>query len=400
MLRVSGLLATTATGVVLARWLGPERRGELATLWAWASGLSLLIQCGVPEASVVCLGAQECQVRAQRSVATIINIGLLLALLAALATATALSLVLPVSQSLAALACLLAAVSLLGTVLRHLLLAVRGTTAFGLSQVIESITLAVFVAVSALVARASVELGILAYVLSSTLGCIVAGCLVWNRVAPQWSRWLALDGRTVRDLCVVGAPLVVIGVASAACQRGTIIVIAETAGNQQAGWYATATALQSMLLVIPQQVATVAFARSAKRVGDEGGTKAILNLRSPLLLGIGLTALPSILLAVYADTVIEAVFGRAFLPSSGSLRVLAISAVVTGVQSIQVGIQLGAGHTRPAVASGLVSFVVLALVLYPACARFGMLGAAWTQVVAAAAGLLAMAVMRRWSYAQ
>lgn len=57
------LLTGVLTGVLSARWLGPEVRGEFTATWAWAGFLGVLVSVGVPQSVVVDRGDLDRLVR-------------------------------------------------------------------------------------------------------------------------------------------------------------------------------------------------------------------------------------------------------------------------------------------------------------------------------------------------
>ncbi|MDA7774265.1 hypothetical protein N8993_08785, partial [Pseudomonadales bacterium] len=123
MLVWKGLTVSVAafTAVLLARWLGPELRGELAIIILTLSLVTLIFQLGFPEASIYILGSHDQDSRTNEFI--IVGIGLAIAMVFMTLAAAVVTLVSPINIELYFLLSLTGGISILVTFLRHILLA-------------------------------------------------------------------------------------------------------------------------------------------------------------------------------------------------------------------------------------------------------------------------------------
>jgi O-antigen/teichoic acid export membrane protein len=156
-----------------------------------------------------------------------------------------------------------------------------------------------------------------------------------------------------------------------------ILILNHYAGTLETGFYQLGTQLLAVLLVVPQAVSTVLYAKVSE-VGPDAAWpmqhRALFQTMALMLLVIALAALA-------AEQVILLVAGPSFLPSVDVFRWQLLSALGMSVSAIMAPQWIGRGLFRLASAVtlcvGLLN-VTLTLWLVP---EHGMLGAAWSGAI-------------------
>ncbi len=389
LLRGAGLLAATATGIVLARWLGPAGRGELAALWSLASAVSVLFQGGCPEASVVLLGSAATVRDRGQIVYSSVVVAFILSLVAGMGTAACIQWILPDQARQWPLGAMLAAVPLIGVFLRHIVLATHGEVSFSKCQQVESVTLLLVVAAIAASLSPTVASGATAYLLASSAALLLPTAMIYRHFPIREGAFEMVAPHVAWRLLRNGAPFALIGTASTICQRSTVITLAASCGGEEAGQFVVAAALQSIIAIIPSQAGTIVFVRATQQFGESHAPTTLLRM---LLVGTAATMAGALALSLFASPLLNHLYGESYAHSVALVRILAVAALAQGAITILTNAMIGRGLPRGAIFAALTSLGTLLVVLYPMTMAFGAAGAAWAQVCAAATGLLVISV--------
>jgi len=219
----------------------------------------------------------------------------------------------------------------------------------------------------------------------SALGLATAHWLMYRFVLrPR----VSIRPRAWKRLLRASAPLAVPGILSTLLFRTSVVVLGfVAAGSAEVGEFGAAYRLIEATLFVPAAFNAAALAWFSREAeigrGFEMAIKTVLTLTLPIGLG----------LALFAQPLIEALYGAGYDGAVTPLRLLGAMAALWGVNTTVVTVLVSRGrtgvYTLPALLA-LAPNAVLALVLIPA---YGADGAA-IAALAGAAVLLALALPR------
>jgi O-antigen/teichoic acid export membrane protein len=377
-------VANVVTGVILARSLGPDGRGNLAAVILWPSILAAVGGLGINEAATFYTAREE--VPPGRIVGTCLALCglqsvLLMGLGAAIFPAVFADYPAGTLESayifLAFIPLSLTTIALMGVLnglhryswFHFLRLAVTAATA------IPVISLAVVHAVT-------VENAVLAY----------AGGYLVTTLAACYLIWRARPGRLEVDR-FVGRRLMNFGVRSQASNVSLLVnerldqlVISLFLAPRQLGLYVTAVTFTQATMLIGNSVAMVALPTVSRRQPD--GERAV-RARALIHLTVVLSAIVSVPIILLAEPLLDFLFGHAFTPAASVMRVLLVAAVVLSTnRALQAALK---GFGRP-----LDAGVAEALALAATCLAIAVLMPLIGLMGAAVASLIAYSVSMCW----
>lgn len=375
--RFALLPLTLASGVIIARVLGPSGRGVYATVVTVAELAVLLGALGVGKAVIYYI-ARERDPDGRYS-GTAFWIGLFNGLL--------------LSVALVAFALLLAPHALPGVPTTAMLLAapwgilamlrgvwegeLRGFQRNRAVNVIALVYSGSFLGLMAAVAFADEldpEAAVALRVVAATIAA-AAACL-WARSRAR-SGTPRFESSAARALIVFGIPYAVIGLAQNMNYRFDVLMIQGFLDNAQVGLYTVATSTVEMLWYLPMAVGFVLFPRVAGVSEDQAAREAAVLSRWTFAVVAG----GAILLGLLAGSLITLVYGSAFSGSVTALRILLAGVAMNCWYQVLSGYLMGrrllAGLVA-ATSAGVALNVGLNLVLLP---TFGIEGAALASVV-------------------
>ena len=173
-----------------------------------------------------------------------------------------------------------------------------------------------------------------------------------------------------------GLPAMVVSMGQAMVIRFDRVLLGILASTGQVGVYSVAASMSETLWLIPASISQVVFHRVAS------ARTPVYRLRKIRILNVALASLGAGVLAVLAPVLIRVLFGEAFRPAVGAMRVLLIAGVA--VASYQVDVSCVSAANRLGRASGITSAGFAAVLMFDIALipHFGFIGAAWASVVA------------------
>jgi O-antigen/teichoic acid export membrane protein len=147
------------------------------------------------------------------------------------------------------------------------------------------------------------------------------------------------------------------------------------------GWYSVAAGLSEGLLMLPDSVGMLLF----PRVAAEPTTAAVLAARAcrcTLLVTLGAAAA----LALCGKLLIGVLYGQRFLPATKPLYLLCGAIVFQSASRVLRNYFYGVGRPQLSLWSTGSAGVVIAVLIFPLVAAYGMVGAALTSLAAQAIG--------------
>ena len=329
-------LLTLASGPLVARLLGPEGRGELATAMAVAVLVSVVSAGGIPTAIAYTIGRTGATARDA--------LGRQLwrwgrrALIAAPAALIGVGLFLHQSDDKFAIAVVTPAVAVLGSWQLILAGMLRG------EGDVRRINFQAFVGLAVYVACIVVCFGLDLSVGPATL-LVLFCCCVMVALSVGWSMLRRPSETPKSEIEEVELRRLsrrsFLGTLGGGETLGLdLLIVALVLGPVAAGFYAVARSLASVALLLLNAVAITIMPRLASLTGAR---RAHLERRA-LTVGILMAASSAVGLAAVSNPLIPLLFGDDFLPAVASARLLSVGLAITGVRRLLAGIVQARGH--------------------------------------------------------
>jgi O-antigen/teichoic acid export membrane protein len=380
----------SATAILLARWLGPHDRGELALILLWISLSAVVLQAGFPEASIYVIGAKLFPEGQVLSTLSLYFAGLV-ALVGGVAFLV-LTRILGFDSLPAALIAVSLATSVLLAVLRHILIAHRSFARYSLSVVLEGAVNLAVVVLFHTSAALTIENALCAYAASLLSTALLLGA--WQyRDARGLLHPRHFTPAVLAKCWRFGYHLFATGLGSFGVQRVNYFLLESLAGSRAVGLFAAASSLPALFANLPQQLATVLYSHVAKSDAAEGVRLTLVVVK---LLALACVAL-LIPVLIWREQLALLIFGSAFAGIGTTMVLLSVAMSLTGLTGVLLNSLAGMG--LPKYGSYMTYLgVALAVTLGTALTWAGGLeGAATAQLVTAAAmlGFVAAAFCRR-----
>lgn len=207
--------------------------------------------------------------------------------------------------------------------------------------------------------------------------------LLW--MASRWRPLLTFSAASIRKLFAFGSYYFASTLIDSLYTRLYTIPVGKIHGMSVLGYYINADSIQQMpsgvLIRVFSRVAFPMFAATAHDVskikrGMQMAIRAMMLINVPVMLGI----------AVLAEPIMSAIFGRQWLPSVPILRVLCLAGVLAPIHALNLNCLMAMGHSRLVFRNELIK-KVLGLILLGIGSFFGVMGVAWSIVVLSIFGL-------------
>lgn len=386
---VTGAFFGLVTGVVTARYLGPEAKGTLSSLTFLVALAVPVCALGIGEAAQSLLGRASSQLEAtvNATLAFLLGSTGLGALLFLGLVRTQFGSELPGLRVAIAAAALSLPLITLVTVL-GMLLDSSGDVVFvsGIRASITAGTAAATVVMVPLLERA-ITGAVLAIVVGWSAGLLVMLLRLrrlGHRVRPRW------DAQFMRRALPIGGPVAVSSLIIVASTRVDLLFVRALAGREEAGQYAVALTVGQLATYPAVALSAASFPVVAAATVVEARVLVRRLCRTAAAAGVVAAAL----LAVLVPLLIPLAFGELFAPAVGPSLILLAGGVLWGVLWSACRAESARGRPRALVLSYGVTLGVIAigdLLLIPV---LGLTGAALASVLGSAAGLV---IVTRWA---
>jgi O-antigen/teichoic acid export membrane protein len=375
---------TLISGIVLARSLGPEARGDLALAMQWPLLIVALSSMGIPEA--VTYGSAQRGRRAGEVLGGALVVGSAQVVLAVLAGWWLVPLALTAASEQARVGALgyLAIVPLYLPV-SYLTCALQGvgdTWAFNASRLAVNLAYVCLLLALAIAGRLTVAGSLSASVLATGLAGLFSLWLVFRSLESRIQVSRAAIGGLVR----YGARVHVGTLAWQAATRADILLLGNYAPSEQVGFYVAGLAIAGVVGVIPNSLALLLvpiFAR-AERAESQRALALLIGAGVPLL------AIAAGGYAAFVPTATTVALGESFRPAATVGRVLVAAAACKAFSQMLSSVARGLGKPLQSSAVDVAGLVVLLPLLLWLVPGRGALGAA---IATAASSLVTIAIL-------
>lgn len=371
------LLAGVASGITLARSLGPQGRGELAVFILWAGILSLLGDLGLGFALCYQAGKGVDRIDDLWTIAIIGGsaAGAVFGLAGWLTLPHFVeSLRTPAAQVDLAIAILSVPVILVNGAEGYLLLGRNLLHDYNSSRIATSVSYLIAVGYVAIIAP-TVHNFVLAYLAGQAAGLGWCTLLVARRLRPRFH----FNRRIVPGIVSYGIKAQMASIAAQTNLRADQAVMSVLLTPTQLGLYVVAVSIAGVLSPLMNAITIVILPRAARSASNEGA--AILIARHVKLAGI--IAIPAVFAGLFVmPWILPAFFGRGFAAAVGCAQILLFASIFQGFDALLGNGLRGLGRPGlPAAAegAGMAVTLLLLLLLLP---RLGIAGAAVASLTA------------------
>ena len=358
------------TGILSARLLGPEGRGELAAIQIWPLFIGTVAMLGTPDALVYYSAKNPAKAGSYLSSA------LLISLVSSVAFGLTGYLTLPIVMSRQSAAVITAARRFLWIIpifaLSTAYHPLRGLNKFHVWNVLRMIPNVLWLAILIagwVLKRHEPQLLTFLYLAALAAVFPVVWYVVLRLVRPSYRP----DIRKCRELLRYGMPCVAASVPQLLNFRLDQMIMAAFMPTYDLGLYAVAVAWSSAAQPILAAAGSVLFPRVAT-AGDQEARVRVFAL------GIRLGSFASVLLgcavALVTPWMVPALFGRSFDAAIPIALVLIAAAALTGINGIVEESLRGFGSPTAVMWAEVAGAVVTAITLVPLLLRFQTMGAA------------------------
>ena len=374
--RVVMIVNSVVAGVIVARWLGVSRVGELAVINVAVATVVQLASFGLPSSNTYFIAQDRAHFRA----ATINS--LLFASVIGSLLAVALSVVSSirpdwfgfVSPRLILVASIQIPFQLLTLIGLNILLAGGKIREFNLLDLASQS----FVLINALLALIVFGLGLDALVrlntATSVLVPIAISVLLIKAKDLAQSRWRA-DVALLRRMITYGLKFHISVLVGAIIFRADLLVVNHFRGPAEAGVYSVATQFSLLLMLLPGVIATLLFPRVTAEQDLSGETTWLVTRHTAVITLICCLAM------VPVSFLLPLVYGSAFAESTTLLLILLPGVFLIGLESVLVQHFNALGLPRAIPVYWIVTLIVNLVLVFALVPQFGAYGAAIASTV-------------------
>jgi O-antigen/teichoic acid export membrane protein len=230
----------------------------------------------------------------------------------------------------------------------------------------------------------TVRSALAALVAATTITAILSFCLIARRGYVVWRA----DSDELRALIAFGAKLHLGNVATIIASKLDIVVLTIFASAQALGIYVVASAVGTVVGLVPGAVGMVLYPRFVRLSGADRQ----MTLSRLLLVGITVTLSAGPVMAIVLPRLIPFIFGTAFASAVPVAELLVAGYLIRGYNGMLVAVLRGAGQPLRASIGEMIGLILFAVCLPVLTGRFGSIGTATALTIAAAATLVWMVI--------
>ncbi len=374
--RTLNLACGVLTGVLAARLLGPQGRGDLAALVLWPTTLVFFVSMGTNQAIVFCMGKKKFTLSELWTMSTVIGLGQsALAVLGGLAIIPFALRHYPHDVGILALAVLFSSpFIILGGYPANLLQGRLDLTSFNLIQLAAPFSYALSLTVLAILHAANLR-EVVACMVASCVVAFVFGYFLLRKKADLRISW---NAGACLDMLKFGGKTQLGNISNYVNRFVDQLLLSILVPPRDLGLYVVAVTVSLALNFLPQAAGIVTLAAGSN--ADEAGAIAVIG-RS---FRVSLCCLSSGCAALFmaAPILIPRVFGAAYLGSILPCRILLPGAVAVGLSQVLYDGARSLGDPALASYSEGCAVLVTVVCLYIFLPWFGIVGAAIASTLA------------------
>lgn len=384
------LLLGVVSGVLAARLLGPEGRGELAAIVLWPTALWVVGSVGMPQ-TITFFSAREPERRG-----ALLSAALVIAAVQSVVLLVAGYFLLPLLLGqhraevlqLARVFLLTIPLSLFSIYLLNLLQGGMHLGAYNFSRIFLAVWYALVLVVLFLWQRPQLGEIVVLQLGGYAAGLLLNAALVHRLLRLQW-RW---DVSIFRPLLSYGVRTQVWAASYHLNQRLDQLVMSVWLAPEALGLYVAAVALANPLTIIPNAIGIVTLPAAAR----EGSARAPEVIRQSMRWVLVLLVAGAAVSFLLVPFLLPLFFGQAFAPAVTACRVLVVAMIPLGLSVVLYESLRALNRPLVPAFAELTGIAVTLILLYLLLPRYGYLGAALASLGAYSAACLVAVVYTRF----
>lgn len=373
-----------ASGILVARWLGPAGRGQLAAAMLWPGVIGILISLGLQHAFVYAIGVGWAMPERLH------RLGLKFTILVAVPTMIVYWLIcpwilgrqFPDGRWIPGVFALYIPLAVYAGFLLPIYQGSGDFKRWNIARLFRSGGWTLAVAILALTGSMNVLGLLITSILILLVLCVYLYCNLGTLAGRNKGEGTAPTSLIFR----YGFAIYLSGLAYTINQQLDQLMLSIWVTPADLGQYAAAVTLAGAILIIPSAIGSIGFSKVARAneepVEQRRHVKFAFTWSASLLLPAGLGV------AILAPWITKTLYGSAYVETAELLRILAPASVALGMGMILADILRGLGKpmyaTYGAITGAAITLVGLPLTLQ----RFGIWGAAWVSFIAYTAMML------------
>lgn len=373
------LFLSILTAAIVARWLGPEKKGILALAMLIPSILRILLNGGIGVANVYFVSSRRMDVQAMivnsinfTYIATSIGVVFIIILMA-----TGLLKVWIPGIPLWAIIISLCGfpISLLSGYLGNILQGLQQFFLYNMVGIVQSIFTLVLIFILVIILETGLLGALFAYLATAILSLIIMILLFHNEIDLSLLRW---NTSIIRLTLSFGLKGHVGNILQYFNYRVDMFIVNYFLGPSEVGIYSVSVGLAELLWYFPNAVGFVIFPKAASTKPE------VMNIFTPRVFRFTLwiTSIGAIGLLLLGKPIIEFVYSSTFLPSYVPMIVLLPGVVLLGGAKVLTNEIAGRGYPHyNSINSGIALILTITLDLL-LISRYGILGAALASSIA------------------
>lgn len=325
--RVLRLSVSFAAGIMLARWLQPEGRGEYSLVTQFVVLAAAFGGMSINQATVHHSGSGRFSV--ENHVSNALSSAVVFSVLTAvafLAFMGPLASVIPIDRSITLIILVMIPLTIFDTNLRAVLQSQHRFRWLNTLEIIQAVLFAVLVALCWGFFAPSLEGALLAWAVSAGVVLLV---LFWMTGVVSRIR-LKFDPGAFKSHLSFGLKTHISTVTGLLCVRFDQYILSYMSDGAAVGKYAIAVSLAELLLFVPASVSFVLFPKMAQDTDEE----SIRNIKKAFFWLAAIMAAVSLGLALMAAPIIEYGFGESYRESLVVVWILLPGIFMIGIASI------------------------------------------------------------------
>lgn len=335
--RLFALLISLITSIFLARTLGPEDRGVLMLIMLTITLLTVFFQLGIPEASIYFWGQKN--LKKEILIRQLFTIVLILGFSGAVINIILHTYIYPQGINMYVISfCIFQGI--VSALFRHIIISIGTYNIYGLLNLLEFFLYLIGLLIVYHYSFLNINNIIMIYAVSLIVPFFINMLIVY-RVYGLTIFILDFDYSFLKRVISKGIHLLFIGIGGFLTLRLNYFFIDSIMGARSTGLFTVANTIPSAALNIPQQVATVIYAHTAKNHGPTTDRSMIpFIVRWMLLISI-------IVVSIFASVsrmITLLIFGEEYIEISSLVPVLLLAAGVGGTANIVFNALAGSGR--------------------------------------------------------
>jgi O-antigen/teichoic acid export membrane protein len=389
LFRVVVIITSMITGIILARTLGPEGRGEWALILLNIVLLTLVANLGTPEASIYFIGQKK--YLEQEIISTLITYSITIVLIIISLNILLFKLQLNIflnkyDTNVVYLVSFIILPQALNTQIRHFLLGKKEVLAYNLLVMYESVLFTLAISALALLSFVSVYSVITVYLVVNIISFIIHAYNL-RQIVSLKKIFSSFNSQILKACLKNGSSYFFTGMGGFWSHRLNYLFLELFHSTNDIGLYTVALAIPNLIANIPNQISLVLYPyiSAIKKKGDAVELTSVI-----LKVSIVIILISSFPIIFYGDTIIQKFYGEEYSGLYAPLLILFAAMAFDGIGSLLFNYFAGRGKPILGSYKFIISISALLLGGFLIIPQFGIEGAALSKCLSAFSASLFM----------